>query len=204
MVKLKLTKNELKKQKESLKRFRRYLPMLQLKKKQLQLEIIKIRQAIREVSQQAQNLRREIIAWVDIFAEKISFEDFFSLVKIKTSEGNVAGIDLPIFLDVEFKEQPYDLMAIPLWVDKAIEVLKQTLISKAKLAIYHKQVEILKEELRIVNQRVNLFEKVKIPESQENIRIIQISLGELRTAEVVRGKIAKAKIERAKIIQYQT
>lgn len=203
MAKIKLTKNELKKQKESLRRFQRYLPMLQLKKKQLQLEIIKIHKVIREVSQQAQNLRKEIVAWVDVFAEKISFEDFFSLGQIKTREGNVAGIDLPIFLDVEFKEKSYDLMAMPLWVDKAIKVLKQTLTLKAKLVIYHKQIEILKEELRISNQRVNLFEKIKIPESQENIRIIQISLGELRTAEVVRGKIAKAKIERAKNLQYQ-
>ena len=204
MGKLKLTKNELKKQKESLKRFRRYLPMLQLKKKQLQLEIIKIRQAIKEASQQAQNLRREIIAWVDVFAEKISFEDFFSLGQIKIGEGNVAGIDLPVFLDVEFKERPYDLMAMPLWIDKAVKVLKQTLILKAKLAIYHKQGEILKEELRIVNQRVNLFEKIKIPEAGENIRVIQIFLGELRTAEVVRGKIAKAKIESARSMQYQS
>jgi len=35
MAKIRLTKNELKKQKEDLKRYRRYLPMLQLKKKQL-------------------------------------------------------------------------------------------------------------------------------------------------------------------------
>ena len=66
------------------------------------------------------------------------------------------------------------------------------------MLVYHKQMEILKEELRITTQRVNLFEKVKIPESKENIRIIQIYLGELQTAGVVRGKIAKAKLERKK------
>ncbi|NQT28218.1 MAG: hypothetical protein HQ570_01315, partial [Candidatus Omnitrophica bacterium] len=43
-----------------------------------------------------------------------------------------------------------------------------------------------------------LFEKVKIPEARETIRVIQIHLGELQTAEVVRGKIAKAKIEKRK------
>jgi vacuolar-type H+-ATPase subunit D/Vma8 len=36
---IKLTKNELKSQKESLKMFKRYLPTLQLKKQQLQTEI---------------------------------------------------------------------------------------------------------------------------------------------------------------------
>ncbi|HDN58588.1 MAG TPA: V-type ATP synthase subunit D, partial [Candidatus Marinimicrobia bacterium] len=57
-------------------------------------------------------------------------------------------------------------------------------------------IRILREELRVTVQRINLFEKVKIPETRENIRKIQIFLGDLQTAEVVRGKIAKAKLEK--------
>ena len=40
MAKIKLTKNELKTQRDALKRFQRYLPTLQLKKQQLQMEIM--------------------------------------------------------------------------------------------------------------------------------------------------------------------
>ena len=40
---IKLTKNELKKQKDNLKQFQRYLPTLQLKKQQLQTVIMGIR-----------------------------------------------------------------------------------------------------------------------------------------------------------------
>ena len=40
MAKIKYTKNELKAQKENLKRFTRYLPTLELKKKQLLMEIM--------------------------------------------------------------------------------------------------------------------------------------------------------------------
>jgi vacuolar-type H+-ATPase subunit D/Vma8 len=39
MANIKHTKNELKAQREALKRFQRYLPTLQLKKQQLQLEV---------------------------------------------------------------------------------------------------------------------------------------------------------------------
>ena len=198
MAKIRLTKNELKKQKEDLKRYRRYLPMLQLKKKQLQLEIIKVHQAIQTTSSEAGNLRDRVIKWVDVFAEKVSLEELCRLEKIRTETGNIAGTDLPVFLGVEFSEKSYDLLLTPLWVDKAIEAQKELLALKAKLLIYHQQMDILKEELRIATQRVNLFEKVKIPEAQEAIRVIQIHLGELQTAEVVRGKIAKAKIERRK------
>jgi V/A-type H+-transporting ATPase subunit D len=37
---------------------------------------------------------------------------------------------------------------------------------------------------------------VKIPETRDNIRIIQIYLGDEQTAAVVRGKIAKKKLVR--------
>jgi len=198
MNKIRLTKNELKGQKEALARFKRYLPMLVLKKKQLQLEIIKLHRIIRDTADQTNNLRNQILQWVDVFSQEVSIEDFFEVVRIKTSSDNVAGIDIPVFLEVEFNEKEYDLLFTPFWVDKAIEVLKETVTLKAKLLVYHQQMEILKEELRIATQRVNLFEKVKIPESKENIRVIQIYLGELQTAGVVRGKIAKAKLERKK------
>lgn len=198
MPKIRLTKNELKKNKDALKRFYRYLPMLQLKKKQLQLEIIKIQQAMQDEASATDKLRKEIMLWVDVFAEDVSVKDFISLKSINIDEGNIAGVDIPVFSGVEFAQEPYDFMVIPLWVDKAIEAVKQMLTQKAKISVLQRQSDILKEELRITTQRVNLFEKIKIPEAKENSRIIQIFLGELQTAEVVRGKIAKAKIGRRK------
>jgi len=198
MAKIRLTKNELKKQKEDLKRYQRYLPMLQLKKKQLQLEIIKVHQAIQDTSSEVNNLRNSVLKWVSVFAEGVAIEELCELKKINTGEGNVAGIDIPVFLSVEFRQKPYDFLLTPFWVDKAVFTQKEMLTLKAKLLIFHKQIAVLKEELRITTQRVNLFEKVKIPEAREIIRVIQIHLGELQTAEVVRGKIAKAKIGRRK------
>ena len=198
MAKIKLTKNELKKQKEDLKRYRRYLPMLQLKKKHLQLEIVKVYHAIQNSSSEANNLRSSVLKWVDVFAEGVAIKELCKLEKINVEEGSVAGIDIPVFLNVEFSQKPYDFLLTPFWVDQGIQAEKEVLTLKAKLLIYHKQMNVLREELRIATQRVNLFEKVKIPEAGEIIRIIQIHLGELQTADVVRGKIAKVKIERRK------
>jgi len=198
MSKIRLTKNELKGQKQALIRFRRYLPMLVLKKKQLQLEIIKLHQAIREAAGQIENLRNQVLQWVDVFGQEVRIEEFLKVARIRTASDNVAGIDIPTLLGVEFAEREYDLLLTPLWVDSAMIALKETITLKSRLLVYHQQMEILKEELRIATQRVNLFEKVKIPEGKENIRVIQIYLGELQTAGVVRGKIAKAKLERKK------
>ena len=60
---------------------------------------------------------------------------------------------------------------------------------------YDQQIEFLEQELRITTQRVNLFEKIKIPECQDNIRVIRIYLGDQQANAVGVGKVAKKKIE---------
>ena len=55
------------------------------------------------------------------------------------------------------------------------------------------QERLLSRELRVTTQRVNLFEKVKIPECRENIRRIRVQISDQETAAVARSKIAKEK-----------
>ena len=194
MAKIKFTKNELKKQKENLAIFTRFLPTLQLKKQQLQFELSKIGQLQKEIAAKIELVNKSMEPWVDVFSEEVGLSEFFGIDKIDTEVGNITGIDIPVFKQVIFKEKEYDLFRTPLWVDAALIVSKKMITDKVQLSIYERQYTILKEELRITTQRVNLFEKVKIPEVKENIRVIRIYLGDMQTAEVVRGKIAKAKI----------
>jgi len=195
MEKLKHTKNELKKQKDALRRFMRYLPTLLLKKQQLQLEILKIANAIEKLEEEAAAYRESVYEWVDVFSEGVSIKEFILVDKVNTATGNIAGTDIPIFESIDFIEKEYDLIKTPLWVDYGIFAAKEMIIFKVKEDILKKQIALIREELRITTQRVNLFEKVKIPESKENIRIINIFLGDAQTAAVVTGKIAKKKIE---------
>ena len=57
------------------------------------------------------------------------------------------------------------------------------------------QVRLLSQELRVTTQRVNLFEKVKIPETKANIKKITVYLGDEQVAAVVRSKISKKKLQ---------
>jgi V/A-type H+-transporting ATPase subunit D len=196
MPKIKLTKNELKKQKDNLKRFSRYLPTLQLKKQQLQIEIIKTQKKMEEGELEMKNFRENIKEWIDVFAEKTDIDNLIEVEKVYTRTGNIAGIDIPIFDRVEFKEKEYDLINTPLWIDYGIKAVKKMIAFKISNKILEEQLMAIREELRVTTQRVNLFEKVKIPEAEENINKIQICLGDLETAAVVIGKIAKGKIEK--------
>jgi V/A-type H+/Na+-transporting ATPase subunit D len=198
MAKIKLTKNELKKQKDNLKRFVRYLPTLELKKKQLLQEIQKVQAVVDRCREDIARLQEEVYRWADVFADKINLESLFRVGQVQTDTGNIAGIDIPIFRGVVFIDEPVDFFLTPLWVDRGIEVCKLQIRLLEEQKVAEKQQDILRDELRITTQRIKLFEEVKIPEARENIRVIQIFLGDQQTAAVVRGKIAKAKIEKKK------
>jgi len=198
MAKVRLTKNELKAQKEALERYERYLPTLELKKTQLILEIRKLRKDIAELKKAMEQARQQIRSWVELFAEDIDISAWISLDKIETKTDNIAGIDIEVFDKVVFDEKDYDYFTTPLWVDQGIVEVKKQIERQVKIILLERQIKLLDDELRTTIQRINLFEKVKIPEARENIRIIQIYLGDQRTAEVVRGKIAKDKIQKKK------
>jgi len=193
MAKIKLTKNELKKQKDSLKMYTRYLPTLMLKKQQLQGEIRLTELRIKELHDGIELLDNAHRSWVAVFTEKGFFtKDLISVVSVKTSQGNIAGVAIPVFENAEFAVAHYDLAHTPLWVDAAVEKMKQSLLLELEAQVLEEQRKRLDRELRITTQRVNLFEKIKIPETKDNIKKIQVYLGDQQTSAVVRGKIAKA------------
>jgi len=194
MAKIKLTKTELKAQTDALKRFQRFLPMLQLKKQQLQGEIAGIVAKADEVSAKEQAVRRSLEAWVGLFATGEDLLGGLVTVKeVKTSSANIAGVEIPVFDGIETDVKPIDLWATPAWVDDAVAALTDVLALQCERAVLERQRELVSEELRTTSQRVNLFEKVKIPNCRENIRVIKIAIGDEQTAAVTRGKIAKSR-----------
>jgi len=198
MAKIKLTKNELKKQKDALKMYKRYLPTLILKKQQLQAEIRTTEIRIRELMEEKDRISTGFKSWIAVFGEKGIFTpEILKISELKTAEGNIAGVAIPIFKGAEFEIFPYDLTRMPFWLDIAVERLKRVILLDLEARILEEQRRRLAHELRITTQRVNLFEKIKIPETRENIKKIQVYLGDQQTAAVVRGKIAKRGLAKA-------
>ena len=193
-MKVKFTKTELKAQKDALARYRRYLPMLQLKKQQLQAEIAHITAQIDELAARLANTTAALEKWARLFADPgAPVEDFCALTAIHTAPGNIAGVIIPLFKSVDIASPEQDLWNTPAWVDDAQREIANILALRAEISVLETQRELVATELRMTSQRVNLFEKVKIPECRENIRVITIALGDEQTAGVVRGKIAKGR-----------
>jgi V/A-type H+-transporting ATPase subunit D len=194
--KVKLTRPELKRQRDALKRYTRYLPMLKLRQSQLQMESSRSRQELDAATAAA----AEATARCDRFAAVLAMPAGLDLdgastpTAVRTRQEDVAGISVPALVAVEFGPLAYSLGGTPPWVDGAITALREQRRAAAAVAVLHERLERIRRELKQTIQRVNLFERVMIPESREIIRRIRIRLGDEMTSAIGRGKIAKGKL----------
>jgi len=196
MVKIKFTKGELKKQRDSLGQYNRYLPTLQLKKQQLQMEISKQDQILDLKEHELGVFQKSVQSWARILKDTaVNFSNYIKIDKVLTGTRNIAGVDLPVFIKVDFILTDYDLFVLPLWVDSAFDALEKLIFLREEITVLKRSIDILRQELRVTTQRVNLFEKVKIPEAEVAIRLIKIYIGDQLANAVGRCKAAKKKIE---------
>jgi len=195
MVKIKLTKGELKKQRDSLKQFQRYLPTLQLKKQQLQMKILEARTTLNQKLSVFYKKEELIGEWVNLLGDsQVDVREWITPRQILVDTINIAGANVPVFNNIHFDQAQYDLYSTPFWIDTGIGELRLLVTYLAEINVIKKQIETLEYELRITTQRVNLFEKVKIPECLNNVRVIRIYLGDQQANAVGVSKVAKKKI----------
>lgn len=200
MAKLKLTKTAQKAQMDDLKRFNRFLPTLQLKKQQLQMEMRKSQALLDENRAAFARLRSHMSQWTALLGDAGVVELISNAITIKSidvGENNIAGVNVPVFNKVEFEIGEIDLFTTENYISSAIEAVCELISLLEAGKLLQVQYDLLHKELRTTTQRVNLFEKVKIPECKENIRKIAIYLGDQDTSAVARSKIAKKKSQEA-------
>ena len=196
MAKIKFTKTELKKQQDAKKQFERFLPTLQLKKQQLQMEVRRSVELLENNARELAAFEERLASFVELFGPETDAEMVRSLVevdRVRRGELNIAGIGIPTFEGVDFKPVKIDLLNTDWYVDDAVAALKEAVNLRESRRVLEERCELLNAELRSTTQRVNLFEKVKIPECKDNIRRIGIMLGDANTSAVARCKIAKRK-----------
>ncbi len=198
MAEIKLNKTELKQQKNLLDQLRKYLPTLQLKQQQLQVEVDSLTPVIEEIKNRIVKLKTGVEGWAELLTEKEDFVIYELAVadRVVTELENIAGVDVPVFEKVEFQKVEYSLFMTPIWVDQARDTMRDIVSLREEVRVIVKKQELLAEELRQTNIKVNLFEKRMIPECMENIRKIRIFLGDQEIAAICNAKIAKEKLDR--------
>ncbi len=194
MSRLQLTQKELKRQKDQLKSFRRYLPTLNQKKKLLQKELRLLIQEESALARQIEARARQAKAWLGVFAEARPSFELLEVNQLVLEQDSLAGIELPRLVSVEMSVGEYDLYQTPVWVDGALVWLQEELKLRFRFQIALKRKERAQEEFLQTTQRINLFEKVKIPQAQAAIRKINAYLDDQQTIAIGWALGAKKKL----------
>ena len=196
MARLALSKSALARERQNLQMYQRFLPSLDLKRRQLMAEQTRAQEALSKAEIQVARLIPETGKSIPMLANNdIEIGQLVKIESVQIGEENVVGVKLPVLEKVMTKMAEYSLLAKPHWVDAVADRLQQILELKIQIQIEAERVSRLDQAIRRTTQRVNLFDKVLIPGARKHIQRIQIFLADNERAAVVRSKIAKGRHE---------
>jgi V/A-type H+-transporting ATPase subunit D len=194
MTTVAINKSSLATERNQLRLFQRFLPSLDLKRQQLLTEQKQAQRQLAEAEDEIDELTRSLTGLMKpLGAYEIDLSGLVTIDSVVIEEENIVGARLPVAREVKFKTAPYSMLAKPFWVDFFVEYMQRMCTLRVHLQINRERDRRLKQQVRKITQRVNLFDKVLIPRAQENIKRIQIGLSEQERTAVVRSKIAKRK-----------
>lgn len=194
MAKLQLSKSALAREQKSLRTYQRFLPSLDLKRRQVMAERAKAERALADTRREMERRREAVRGKLPMLAlGEVDLTGLARLAGVRIGTENVVGTHLPRLEDIEVELRPYAYLGRPPWVDRTAEILREMLELRIRAQVEARRVALLEQAIKTVTQRVNLFDKVLIPEAQSKIKRIQIYLSDMETAAVVRSKISKKK-----------
>jgi V/A-type H+-transporting ATPase subunit D len=192
-IKIKYTKTEQARQKKVLKVSLRMLPLFEAMEKSLMATINTIGEKILHIREIIEQNEKKAENWIAVLNDSwVDLDHFISVNEIITKQVDVAGVRVRQFERVDFNVNPIHDDA-PLWLDHAIELMKEQLQLLAEIDCLQKQIEILEEELMEVRARVKLFENRRIPNAKMAIRKIGQKLQDDERLTIATAKVVKTK-----------
>jgi len=191
---LTLNKTALKQQRDKLMMYKRFLPSLDLKRQQLLVDYQQSKSLLASTEHDiAELLDSQSGLFSLLGASEQELADLVRIEELVVKEENVLGVRLPVLHEVRFRVKEYSMLARPFWVDFLLELVQTVAKLRVRRDIQQRRVSRLSDAVRRITQRVNLFEKVLIPQAEKDIQRIKIHLADSERAAVVRSKLAKAK-----------
>lgn len=194
MAKIKLSKSALQQQRTQLRLYQKLLPSLDLKRRQLLMEHKKALAELTEAEAAVQRLEAAIGEELPMLAgTELQLKGLVRLQSCVILKQNVAGVTVPRLDRIECRTLEYSMLARPAWVDRLAQRLKDAAELRVRVRVQGERAGILGQAVRRITQRVNLFERILIPSVKQNIRRIQVFLGDLDREAVIRSKLSKGK-----------
>ncbi len=170
------------------------LPTLKSKEAALRLEIKKIKDKALTYETQLKQRLDEVKNLARLWVE---FEE--GLVKLKTATYRtrvIAGVKIPLLDTLEFKLAEISQYHKPDWFLDGIHILEDLTRLRLLHQVAARATEILEYARKKTTQKVNLYEKVQIPEYQEAIRKIKRFLEDEENLAKASQKILKKRSQK--------
>jgi V/A-type H+-transporting ATPase subunit D len=168
------------------------LPTLLAKESALRLEVKKAREAVAQIEKRlaeeyaGQNETHRL--WRELP------EGIVSVKEAAIDITKIAGVGIPVLRDVIFEIPRYSVVLEPAWVPQGIETIKRLVRLKIGAQLAKRKVTALEYARRKTTQKVNLYEKVQIPEYEEAIRKIKRFMEDEDNLSKSSQKILKARL----------
>ena len=194
MAKTALNKSALSREKQRRTSYQRYLPSLELKQKQLLAERKKAQLQLAQHQTEIATIQSAAYQKLPMLANQtMELAGLVTVENVQIVEENLMGTHLPKLGHVDYIVADYGYLARPHWFDELAASLQLVLKLKLEEQVLIIRVQRLNKAAQTITQRVNLFSKVLIPESTDNIKRIGLFLSDQERASVVRSKLAKRK-----------
>ncbi len=190
--KVSVSKTSLLKLKRDQRAYQKYLPSLDLKRQQLRFAIVGLKSDIRRLTEKITQFQQTLPNLIP--SSDVDVSDINQLVAISTIDyelKSVAGVKVSQMTNVTFSQSDSEFTRLPVWglfYQASLEKYVKLLLQVENL---EQQISTLNAALLKVTQRINLFEKLLIPRSEQFISTIELSLGERARESVVVSKLSK-------------
>ena len=170
-IKYQFNKTSLQQREKNLKMRKRTLPIIKSKETALRLEVKKCKE---EADALEKKLRSQIAGYERMYALWGEFDtSLVSLGDVRLGEKKIAGVRVPVLLNIELTVRPFGLFSAPKWYFDGIRLLQGLAKTAVEREFVAAKRALLDHARKKTTQKVNLFEKVQIPGFEEAIRKIK-------------------------------
>jgi V/A-type H+-transporting ATPase subunit D len=194
-LKFQFNKTALQQLKKDLKVRERALPTLKAKETALRLEVKKAKDSLKIAKKTFETHKSNMAGFGKLWEEFP--EDLLKVDDVVLHFRKIAGVKIPILDDVIFSYGRESLFGLPAWSATGVSLLKESSRLDIEITVAEQKLKVLEYARKKTTQKVNLYEKVQIPEHNTAILKIKRFMEDQENLEKSSQKILKTKLAAA-------
>lgn len=142
------------------------LPTLKNKEAALRLEVRKITAELDKLKTSLEKMISSLGNY-NLFWDE--FSDIVKIDKLHLIMRNIAGVKVPILQNIDFKIEVISFFNAYAWSVLGIDMFKKLMTYDVEIDVAERKLKVLSYARKKTTQKVNLYEKVQIPEYKSSI-----------------------------------